>query len=172
MKLLTRQLYDRFSPIELDYTIPIAEKNAHMMTWWEENLKIFSALRLRKEDYLTMVLESRLLFRNGIGELLHTNEQLKVPFFVVSGGISEIIEAHFLTVLHNGEITSRDALSCWEASKVFSNDFVYEEGATVDFKKPIIHILNKQEIIYSSNIDFKRNVIVMGDILEDIGMVR
>jgi len=42
----------------------------------------------------------------------------------------------------------------------------------VDYKKPIIHVLNKQEIIYNSNIDFKRNVLVMGDLLDDITMVK
>jgi HAD superfamily hydrolase (TIGR01544 family) len=172
IKLETRKLYDRFSPIELDYTIPPAEKSTHMMTWWEHNLRIYSALGLTREDFLNMVLESRLLFRNGLGELMSTNDRLKIPFYVVSGGITEIIQSHFMTVMHNGEVKNESVASCWETTKVFSNEFNYEADKTVGFKLPIIHVLNKQEVIYNSNIDFKRNVIVMGDLLEDIGMVR
>lgn len=74
--------------------------------------------------------------------------------------------------MNNGEVESDLAKSCWETSRIFSNEFKYERGVTVGYKEPIIHILNKQEVIYESNIDFKKNVIVMGDILEDIGMVR
>jgi len=46
------------------------EKEPHMLAWWEENMKVFAKMSLRKEDYGMMVLESRLLFRHGIAELL------------------------------------------------------------------------------------------------------
>ena len=46
------------------------EKEPHMLAWWEGNMKLFANMRLRKEDYGMMVLESRLLFRHGIAELL------------------------------------------------------------------------------------------------------
>ncbi len=35
----------------------------------------------------------------------------------------------------------------------------------------MIHILNKKQFIYSSKKEFRKNVIVMGDILEDLRMV-
>jgi hypothetical protein len=38
-----------------------------------------------------MVRDSRLLFRHGIKEML----ELEIPITIVSGGIGEIIEAHF-----------------------------------------------------------------------------
>ena len=130
-------------------------------------------MHLTKEDYFNLVLESRLLFRYGISELMEISEKLKLPFFIVSGGISEIIEAHFITVMNNGEIDNDNAKSCWDSAKIFSNAFHYhDEGFTIDFKRPIIHVLNKQQFIYETNTDFKRNVIVMGDILEDIAMVK
>jgi hypothetical protein len=46
------------------------EKEPHMLAWWEGNMKLFASMSLRKEDYGMMVLESRLLFRHGIAELL------------------------------------------------------------------------------------------------------
>lgn len=66
MKIETRKIYDFYAPIEIDYSIPFAEKNAHMLTWWESNLKRFSSVGLSKDDFIHLVLESRLLFRNGL----------------------------------------------------------------------------------------------------------
>lgn len=42
----------------------------------------------------------------------------------------------------------------------------------IGYKKPVIHVLNKQEFIYDAHTNFRRNVLVMGDFLEDIAMVR
>lgn len=61
---------------------------------------------------------------------------------------------------------------CWETMGIYSNTFEYIEERTVDYRKPIIHILNKQSFIYENSTNFKKNVIVMGDILEDVQMVR
>lgn len=169
----TRQLYDYYSPIELDYSITAEAKAAFMMQWWAENFRVYSGVGLKREDFRHMVLESRLLFRHGLSELMQRSAELAVPMYVVSGGISEIIQEHFETVLQNGEINNKEALSCWHTGKVFSNEFQYDAHSVVTgWKLPIVHILNKQEVIYNSNIDFKRNVLVMGDILEDITMVR
>lgn len=144
-----------------------------MLTWWEENLRMFSAINLKREDFLHLVIESRLLFRYGIGELMQNVQKLRIPFSIVSGGVTEIIEAHFTAVMIGDEITDPDARKCWDQTRIYSNEFTYhEEGFTVDFKRPIIHILNKQQFIYEQHKDFKRNIIVMGDILEDIHMVR
>ncbi len=70
-----------------------------MMQWWIENFKIYSDLGLKREDFRHMVLESRLLFRHGISELMHRSSSLNIPFHVVSGGVSEIIQEHFETIL-------------------------------------------------------------------------
>ena len=65
---------------------------------------------LKEEDYGMMALESRLLFRHGIAELLSFSISKSLPFYVVSGGISEIIEACFYAIMHNGEIESEEIM--------------------------------------------------------------
>ena len=74
-----------------------------------------------------------------------------MPFYIVSGGITEIIEASFLTILHNEEADSQHAKSCWQTSKIFSNEFTYAEERMVGYKKPVIHVLNKQQFIYDAH---------------------
>ena len=45
---------------------------------------------------------------------------------------------------------------------------------TFDYSKPIIHILNKQKFIYDMQRDaqYRKNVMVMGDILDDVKMCK
>lgn len=62
--------------------------------------------------------------------MLATQARLKMPFYVVSGGITEIIESVFTCTLANNEIIDEHhvhAIDCWENTKIFSNKFVYEE---------------------------------------------
>lgn len=42
----------------------------------------------------------------------------------------------------------------------------------IGYKKPVIHVLNKQQFIYDSHKEFRKNIIILGDILEDVNMVR
>ncbi len=81
-----------------------------MVDWWEGTMKLFANMRLKKEDYGMIVLESRILFRYGIAELLGLSHQLKLPFYIVSGGMAEIIEASFYAILHNGEIANEEII--------------------------------------------------------------
>jgi 2-hydroxy-3-keto-5-methylthiopentenyl-1-phosphate phosphatase len=52
-----------------------------------------------------------------------------LPFYIVSGGISEIIEACFYAIMHNGEIESEEVMhKYWNNKvKVLSNKFIYED---------------------------------------------
>jgi 2-hydroxy-3-keto-5-methylthiopentenyl-1-phosphate phosphatase len=59
-----------------------------------------------------------------------------LPFYIVSGGISEIIEACFYAIMHNGEIESEEVMhKYWNNKvKVLSNKFIYEdEKGTVSY---------------------------------------
>ncbi|CDW81068.1 cytosolic 5-nucleotidase 3 isoform 2 [Stylonychia lemnae] len=167
-----RELFNKYSSIELDLQMSQEVKAKHMVQWWEENLDLFSEIRLHREDFMNLVLESRLLLRNGVEELMALSHILNVPFIIVSGGISEIIEYNFQAIMHNGEIKNEHAKLCWENSRIFSNQFHYRDDIAYDYKKPVIHVLNKQDFIYDQATSFRRNVLVMGDFLEDVHMVK
>jgi Pyrimidine 5'-nucleotidase (UMPH-1) len=38
IKVLTRSLYDKYHPMEIDLEISREEKERHMVDWWEGNL--------------------------------------------------------------------------------------------------------------------------------------
>ena len=69
-------------------------------------------------------------------------------------------------MFNNGEMEGVE--DYWnDVVKVFSNEFLYEDEKAIGFMRPIIHTLNKQEFVYGRGHKFKKNVIVMGDIVED-----
>lgn len=90
----------------------------------------------------------------------------------------EIIEACFYAILHNGEIADEETIrEFWDQQvSILSNKFLYNENIGFDYERPIIHILNKQKFIYDfghvANKPFRRNVLIMGDILDDVKMIR
>eukprot|EP00347_Sterkiella_histriomuscorum_P009143 403342355 len=172
IRTITRKYYEKYSVIELDNQMPHEDKSRHMFDWWEQNLDLFSTIKMHREDFIHLVLESRILFRNGVKELLETQNKLKMPFYIVSGGITDIIDASFQTILNNDEITSEHAHQCWANTKIFSNEFNYAEDVMIGYKKPVIHVLNKQQFIYDKHKNFRKNVIIMGDFIEDVSMVR
>ena len=66
---------------------------------------------------------------------------------------------------------------CANQVTVLSNKFIYqgEDFGSIDYQKPLIHILNKQQFIYDLGHEpkeYRRNVLIMGDILDDVRMVR
>lgn len=67
-------------------------------------MESFLLSRMSKANYGRVVMQSKLLFRHGIDQLLKVTASQKVPLTVVSGGISEIIFASFYAILFNGEV--------------------------------------------------------------------
>ena len=101
---ICRKLYDTYAPIEVDPNMSKSEKYQHMFAWWDENLRVYAEMALKKEDFAKIILESRLVFRDGIRELVSTTNNLHVPLMIVSGGITEIIEASLNYIMPDNEI--------------------------------------------------------------------
>ena len=107
-----------------------------------------------------MVAESRILFRSGVSSLFQFHYDSGVPLYVLSAGVQEIIDVslEFLSQETGVKLHS-------DTFKVISNKFEYDNGKTVSFGD-LVTSTNKQEVLYQID-DHRRNVILMGDILED-----
>lgn len=152
-------------------------------------MEAFTTSRIKKSDYGKVVLASKLLLRHGIVDLLHLASTLQIPLSIVSGGLKEIIQATFYAIFFNGEIQSEDVKSYFideEHVRVIANTFEYDEDhKAVDYHRPIIHSMNKREFLYKDEAPAtaesvvkkeiyhrRKNVMVMGDILDDVRMVK
>lgn len=172
IRALARTMFDTYHPIERDPEILPHIKSQFMLTWWEENLSLYAKMGFQKEAYFEITLLSKVLFRHGIKEFMHLIIDLKIPIYVVSGGITEIIEAAFCTIIANNELDQQKAATYFQLMEIFSNEFEYHNDVTIGYKEPIIHIMNKQEVIYSNNRKLNKNILVMGDLIADVDMVK
>lgn len=75
-----------------------------MQEWWEKSMSLISNLKMTQSDYAKIVLSSKILFRDGIYELMKTTAKNDIPLYIVSGGILEVIEASFASLLLCGDI--------------------------------------------------------------------
>lgn len=78
-------------------------KMKHMGEWWGTNLSDFVTVGFLDSDFAEMTLGSKLLFREGMHEMLGLTGRFEIPCLIVSGGISEIIEASVEALLETHE---------------------------------------------------------------------
>ena len=138
-------------------------------------MEAFSSAGFTKADFTRMTEESKLMFRKGSQHLLKLCQGCDIRFLIVSGGISELIQ-HSLRMLERHNLDQGEQSHDFTSVGILSNEFEYsnDSASTVSgYREPLIHSGNKQEVIYDhSGVDLRKNVIVMGDIVEDSQMVR
>lgn len=91
-------MFAKYFPIEKDQSVPKAEKEKHMRAWFRANLDSFSKAGLKDHNFADICLASKLMLRHGTSDMMKVMGQHSIPFLVVSGGISEMIEAHLQVV--------------------------------------------------------------------------
>jgi cytosolic 5'-nucleotidase 3 len=160
-------LFDKYHPIEVDSTLPIDHRRRAMSKWWEEhnNLLIDSGLNIN--DLKSIAENDRLKFREGVFNFLDFLHQKKIPLIIFSAsGCGEAIELFFDK--HN-----RNYPNILYIINKFNWD---NNGNAVSIKGLIIHSLNKNETILKdipsvyNIIKEKRNIILLGDSIGDLGM--
>jgi 5'-nucleotidase len=163
-----RALTQLYYPIETDPAVPLNEKKLAMHKWWTEiyALMIDSGLT---HQHLTQVIElTRARLRTGASKFFSLLHQHGVPLIIMSAtGIGAEAIRMFLdknrVMLPNVHI--------------IGNNFIWDEqGKAVGVIQPIIHSLNKDETAIQNfpaykEVKNRRNVILLGDFIDDIGMV-
>ena len=158
--------------------ITIEEKLKLMEEWWEKDLGSLIKQGLWHENFKTIVETCDIYFRNGISQLLSIKKEFEIPMLVVSAGIGELIKASF-------EVISEENGYQYDDLKPFnlvSNLGVYEGDTLIKFNFPLIHIMNKASHVKEfidlqklkdeeSHHHLRGNIIVMGDVLEDLKMI-
>jgi 5'-nucleotidase len=164
-----KKLADEYYPIEIDHSIPIEKKSRLMEEWWIKHFKLLIESGLNKRDIENSVKSDNIVFREGVGDFLKYLENDDVPVvFVSSSGLGVYSVSLALkrdNLFHNNIY-------------VISNDFEWDEnGNAVDYRKPVIHVFNKDETVLESfpeiysKIKDGKNVLLLGDSLGDLGMI-
>ncbi len=158
------EIYEYYRPLELDYTIDEEEKRNIMKKWASSTFTLLSKY-LTSEKMIENAIESaNLNLRNGAKQFLQNLYERNIPVVIMSAGVGNLIK-RFLEkqgVLYDNII-------------LISNFFEFKGDKSY---------INTETIIASSNKDYskvpegtrkvldkKENILLCGDIVEDIKMI-
>lgn len=163
-----QELFDNYHPIEIDNKLSINEKKPIMQKWWKEHFELLinSGLDKKtiKQSVKDMINENSLVLREKVREFFHILNKNKIPLIIISSSVGDIIK-EFL----NEEELLLDNVN------IIANSLEFKDDKVVEIKK-IVHVFNKDETsvkelpVYEELKD-KKNVILLGDSLGDLGMI-
>ena len=156
------KIFNHYRPLELDYTISIEEKQKIMKEWANKSFTLIS--KYLTQDIIYKALENaNIHFREGAKDFLLKMNNMNIPVIIMSSGVGNILKA-FL-----------EKEGClFNNIEIVSNFFEFQdEKAHIDLNN-IMATLNKeyekipQEV--RAKIQDKENVLLFGDLIEDIKM--
>lgn len=162
------ELFERYHPIEIDLNIPKKEKNEKMYEWWKKHFELLIESGLNKTHLEKIIENGKIQFRKGTEEFLDFLHEKNIPLVIISSaGLGKESISMFL------ERQKR----LYNNIYIISNEYEWDKsGNAVAVKEPIIHCMNKSEVsvkklpIYQ-DLKKRKNILLLGDNLEDIGMV-
>jgi len=162
-------LYDKYHPFEVDLDIEKSEKKKMMEEWWRVHFNLLIKSGLNKKDIEQVIQSPQIQFREGFLEFVDLLKRDNIPLVIISSaGLGK--ESISLKIEKEGKL--------YDNIYIISNSFNWDEnGDAVSIKEPIIHGANKDETSISASpeafkaIKTRKNVILIGDSLDDIGMV-
>jgi 5'-nucleotidase len=163
-----QKLFEKYHPMEIDLNIDIKKKKKEMKNWWERHFKLLIKSKLNKKQINEIANSGRIKLRKNCLPFLSFLNFHKIPLIIMSAsGLGE--EAISVLLRKNKSLYSN--------IHIISNSLLYnKKGLAIDFKKPVIHSLNKDEttlnnLSFFKKIKQRKNVILLGDNIEDIKMV-
>lgn len=160
------KLYEKYAPIEVDYSLDTKQKEKYMVEWYSKCLDSYYNNGLTKKQLEESILKSNIIFRKGVKDFFVRLEKENIPVIILSAGIGNVIQK---ALEMNG---------CYYSNiKLISNFLKFDsDGHMVKYKHTMIHTFNKNiDLLKTKEIDktlsTKNYRIVIGDLIEDINMV-
>jgi HAD superfamily hydrolase (TIGR01544 family) len=160
------RLFDVYHPVEINPDIPAEEKNAKMQEWWKLHFELLIRCGLTKQLMHEIVRKRELRFRKGTFELIDYLHENNIPLIIMSAGPGDMIEQYL-----------RQEGRLYENVHVIANFLRFDKrGKAIGVYEPIIHSCNKHEIeikkqAFYKGLNKRKNVLLLGDGLEDLGMI-
>lgn len=158
-------LFDHYAPIEHDETRSLDERKVEMHTWWRRHFALLEQSGFSRDVINDVVLHSTLQFRDQIKDFIDFLEAHQIPLIIMSAAPGDMLTAH---LEHEGLLRPN--------VHVIANLYQFDEaGNAIKIKEPIIHSLNKHEIVIRhfpvfETIKGRPNILLLGDGLGDVGM--
>lgn len=157
------ELYDIYRPIEISNKIPEKERDEKMVEWWQKHLEIMIEYGMNKNVIKDIIKDSKIVLRNGASEFFNLLAKEGIPLIIFSAGLGDLIQ----------EFLKKDN-KMQKNIHIVSNFYKFDKnGKVTGYKSKVIHTFNKNEIdIKDKTIENRKNVILLGDNLGDLGMLK
>lgn len=159
-------LFDKYHPFEIDPELLPDQRKEKMVEWWTVHVKIMGEQGMSRDIVERIVREQPLNPRIGLSTFLDTLHSAHIPLLILSASVTDLIE---------GFLKKEKLL--YDNIHVISNKYNYDSaGKVIGYEGTIVHSLNKGEIIlkdtpYFKQMQNRKNVILLGDGLDDVDMV-
>lgn len=154
-------LFDEYHPIEIDPHVSVAEKKQKMHAWRKKHLALLIECWLTRDVLDTVIAQKTLRFRDKATEFFETLHRKRIPLCIVSAGIGDMIRGYL-----------EQENFFFDNVHLISNLLQFDAtGKVTGVQEPIIHSANKADI-YHIDIHNRKNVILLGDTLEDVAMLQ
>jgi cytosolic 5'-nucleotidase 3 len=164
-----KALANKYHPIEIDTKIPHTEKKKYMKEWWEKHFELLIKSGLNRKNLERVINEGKVEFREGAEEFLDLLHEKKIPLVIISSsGVGDLIPMY---LGKHGKL--------YENIHIIANLYKWDkEGKAIGIENSIIHVFNKDETSVKNHpeiykeIKERKNVLLLGDSLGDLGMVK
>lgn len=161
------ELFNEYHPIEINPYISLKEKKKAMHEWWDTHFKLLAECGLDKKVMREIVVKRKLKFREGALEFIDLLHQYNVPLVIMSAAPGDMLKMYL-----------EQERRLYDNIHIVANLFEFDRnGKVIRVKEPIIHSMNKDETAIQDFPVFdivkdRRNVILLGDNLGDVGMIK
>eukprot|EP00347_Sterkiella_histriomuscorum_P010977 403374216 len=185
-KQISNNLYKTYHPFEKSLDLTQDQKVQKLQEWWSKDLSQIKSLNLHAPHFYDMVETSNLHFRHGMDHLLQTCSRLQVPLVIVSAAVADVVEKavdKLIMQMNTKQIKIlNDHIIDPSIVHVIANKTKKcpQSHKILDFEDPMVHTCNKDDVVHQyfkrekqeRDLLKRRNLIVMGDLIDDIKMAR
>jgi len=115
-------------------------------------------IELTNEMCQKILSETEMKLRNGVDKVMQFSSEQNLPFYILSGGISQMISGILSDYREN-----------YDNLFIFANDLVFSDGK-FDRIKRNVNPFEKHKFFEGKDLEFRRNLIVCGDSESDATM--
>jgi len=158
-------LFYEYYPLEISESLPLEEKKVKMDEWWTKHYDLMIECGMNADVVKDIIKKGKIQLRKGASEFLDILAKNKIPILIFSAGIGNFIKEFLISI----EKLTKNI-------HIISNFLKFDKkGIAKSYTKPLIHTFNKNEIQvknhpYQNEIIKRKNVILLGDLLGDLGM--
>lgn len=168
-KLENKKLFDKHNPIDENPFLEVEYKKENSKIWLRANKQLLLEEKLTNkclDNVVKYANKDLIRFRKGFDRFLDFIDKHNIPFYVISAGIQDSIDA-MMNYYFKNQIESLKSKDLYTS---IGNKFIFnDKGQHIGFEEEEVYVFNKGEVIKNKMKHTDKNQFIMiGDHLWDV----